>query len=162
VIKTVVPKPLSVKGSHKTPPEAIRLILEMTVGGSSNGEIQKTLRDRFAISIHTNMIAYYRKKYREDLRKRYEEEYLEALTEFPEMVTLTGRLAMISRLIDAEYSKGEEASGLAIVRLFRIADQIVWRAELRRLAERESKYIHNSEEEHERILQEFERRSHIT
>lgn len=144
------------KGSHKMSAEGIELILSMWVGGASNKEIQEALLQRYGIALHINMLAYYRRKYADELRRRYQDEYEEARVAYPGLETLAERLGALHRLIGTEFARGDAASCALVAKAVSLAGTMVYRAELRTLAEREARYMKENDYTRERLLMELE------
>ncbi len=149
------------KKSHKLTAEAITLLLDLTVAGLGNAAIIAAIRQRHQISIHTNLIGYYRKKYAEELKQRYRDEVIEARVVCPELATLAGRIGIADGIIQQELAKGEDCSSLVIAKTVGIVDTMVHRAELRAIADKETRQKVEVNERHDKILQTLELHSHV-
>ena len=149
------------KRSHKLVPEAVKAILNLTVAGFCNAAIQSYLRDKFGVSIHQNMLAYYRKKHAEELRRRYQDEVIDARIACPELATLAGRIGLVDNLIKKEMAKGENCSTTVVVSAVHAAGTMMFRAEQLAMGERKATRKAREEDAREALLQELERRSHV-
>lgn len=149
------------KRSHKLSPEAVKAILDLTVAGFGNRAIQTYIRDKFGVTIHANLIGYYRKKHAEELRRRYRDEVIDARIACPELATLAGRIGLVDTLIKKEMAKGEKCSANVVVSAVHAAGTMMFRAEQLAMGERKATQKSREEDSREVLLQELERRSHV-
>lgn len=150
------------KHSHKVPKAAVDLIIEMTLENASNKQILQTIKLRFGLTLHENMLSYYRRRRAVELSEAYEDQILEARVSC-HLAFLPGRMAELQQVIEKEHSKGDRASSKSIIQAIDVAGKMMYKAENLRLAYREAalKASGGIGGPDEQILQEMERRSHI-
>lgn len=150
------------KRNYKLNAAIIQLIIDLTLNGTTAEETVKFLWTEYGIKVDIRTIYYHRKASRSKITATIDEEISRARANCPELATLTGRLSGLQATIDKERRK-RRSSALSLTAAYSAADMAMYHAETLRLRYRESmaKFPERRDDEHERILRELEKRSHI-
>jgi hypothetical protein len=146
---------------YKVSHAVIQSILDLTILGLSNTEIIQFLVEKHGISLHVNMLSYYRRKYKDKLLAAQEDQILAARANYPEGAMLSGRIGKLERACEREFKK-KRMSGTTIAQLVQAENQAMYQAEMMRLRLRElaAKFPERKDDEKEQVLRELERRAH--
>lgn len=150
------------KQTNKLPPAAVQAIIDLTLQGIAMPDIQQYVVETFKVSISTELISYYRRKYREKMLASIEEDIAAARAMYPDSALLVGRLATLDAATKKEM-KRKRSSGYAVAALVSAAAQDMYRAEQvrARLREFDRRFPTAKSDDMERIARELERRSHV-
>ena len=147
--------------SHKLKPGAIELLLTMTVAGASTAEIQKAVQANWGVSIHPNMVSYYRRTRAMRLSKMFDEA-LAAVRKDYRFGSLSERIGALESVATREFQASDGGSSRTILAAINSITEALTKAELMRIRLREIAYEVDTSEAHELILRELERHSHIS
>lgn len=153
---------VSKKHNYKVTPAAARAIIELTLQGVTVREIINHLKSKFGISVRQNCVTDYRRKYRHLIIAAWDDELASARAMYPDTSILVGRMGTLDKAIKNELSKKKKMNARSVAELVAAADAAIYHAEMLRLrtSESERKYPTRSDDAHERVMRELERRSH--
>jgi len=146
--------------SHKLKPETVELILVMTASGESSASIRAAIKGRWGVTVHPNLISYYRRT-RAARIAELGEALIEEARENYAFASLTERIGALNDIATQEIENPNGGSARTIVNAITGIGDALFKSELITIRAREIAYNVERSESQELILQELERRSHI-